>query len=66
MLTLSSSNRYLKNSVGQFFFKTTAAKEVANNSFFRNNTYHIQRVSHNGVNVQKNMQQFKCLKSYIC
>ena len=67
MLTLSKANRYLKNSVGKFFskqqlqkrlriivfFKTAAAKEVANNSFFQKDTNHIHRVSHNGVNVQK-------------
>ena len=54
MLTLNRSNRYLKNSVGKFFFKATAAKEVANNSFiFQNDANHIHRVSHNGVNVQK-------------
>ena len=53
MLTLSRSNRYLKNYIGNILFKTTAAKEDACNSFFQNDTNNIHRVSHNGVNVQK-------------
>ena len=37
-----------------FFFKTTAAKEIAYNSFFfQNDTNRILRASHNGVVVQK-------------
>ena len=38
LCSLSRSNRYLKNSIGNFSFKTTAAKGVAYNNFFQNDT----------------------------